>query len=268
MPKVSVLMPVYNTEEEYLREAIESILNQTYTDFEFIIINDGSTNNAKDVILSYDDARIKYYEQENRGLINTLNRGISLCSGEYIARMDSDDISLPERFGKQVEVLDKNPDIGLVGGFIKFFPDDYILEYVEYPKYLDFLNNNSLGHPVVMFRKSVFEKYDLKYENYLHAEDYELWTRLVKYTKIYNIQELLLNYRVHDTSISVKHCELQKETANRIKQNMLDFLTGDKELQQKIRELLVTARVPQPKKKSFWKKIRNTLKNRIFRCKD
>ena len=123
MPKVSVLMPVYNTKEEYLREAIESILNQTFTDFEFIIINDGSTNNAEEVIKSYKDSRIKYYRQENHGLIYTLNYGLSLCNGEYIARMDSDDISLPFRFEKQIEVLDKNPNIGIVGGLIKIFQD-------------------------------------------------------------------------------------------------------------------------------------------------
>ena len=123
MPKVSVLMPVFNTKEEYLRESIHSILNQTFNDFEFIIINDGSVNNAEDVILSYCDNRIKYFEQDNHGLVYTLNRGISLCNGEYIARMDSDDISLPERFARQVEILERNPEIGIVGGLISFFPD-------------------------------------------------------------------------------------------------------------------------------------------------
>ena len=237
-PKISVLMPVYNTKEEYLREAVESILNQTFTDFEFIIINDGSTNNAKDVILSYTDNRIKYYEQENIKLIGTLNRGLSLCTGEYIARMDSDDISLPERFAKQVEILDNNPDIGIVSCWFKCFPDEYICQNKERPKYLDLLKSNQLAHPAVMFRKEIFDKYDLKYENYLHAEDYELWSRLIKYTDFYNIQEILLNYRVHPGSISCESKQIQIETDKKVKENMLNFLTDDKELQDKIRELL------------------------------
>src|SRR5574344_639787 len=113
MPKISVVMPVYNTDETFLRESIESILNQSFKDFEFIIINDGSTNNAEDVILSYKDERIRYYKNDiNLKLIKTLNRGLLLAEGEYIARMDSDDISLPTRFQTQVEFLGKNPNIG------------------------------------------------------------------------------------------------------------------------------------------------------------
>ena len=235
MPKVSVLMPVYNTKEEYLREAIESILNQTFTDFEFIIINDGSTNNAEEVIKSYKDSRIKYYAQENHGLIYTLNYGLSLCKGEYIARMDSDDISLPFRFEKQIEVLDKNSNIGIVGGLIKFFQDmDKIVYYAEKPQYIDMILCNQLGHPVVMMRKSMLDKFNLKYENFLYAEDYELWSRAIKYTEIYNLQEILLKYRHSSSCVSVKYSEIQIDTDKKIQQNMLDFLTHDKDLQEKI----------------------------------
>ena len=113
--KISVLMPVYNTKEEFLRTAIESILNQTYSNFEFIIINDGSTNNAEDVILSYKDERIVYLKQENKGIVSALNNGWDKASGEYIARMDSDDISLSERFEKQIEFLENNSEYSLVG---------------------------------------------------------------------------------------------------------------------------------------------------------
>ena len=104
---ISVLMPVYNTKEEFLRTAIESILNQTFSNFEFIIINDGSTNNAEDVILSYKDDRIIYLKQENQGIVAALNNGWDRAKGEYIARMDSDDISFPDRFEKQIEYLEK-----------------------------------------------------------------------------------------------------------------------------------------------------------------
>lgn len=239
MPKISVVMPVYNTKEEFLHASIKSILNQTYSDFEFIIINDGSTNNAKEVILSYPDSRIKYFEQENHGLIYTLNKGISLSQGEYIARMDSDDISLPERFAKQVNVLDKNSDIGAVGSYIKLFPTpDFEVKYAITPTYLDLLRENQLAHPVVMFRKSVLEQFNLKYNNCLYAEDYELWSRLIKVSKIYNIPEVLLKYRRHDNTISAIHSDLQSQNTQKTKQNMLDFLTHDKKLQHKICQLL------------------------------
>ena len=110
-------MPVYNTKEEYLREAIESILNQTFTDFEFIIVNDGSTNNAEDVILSYKDERIVYIKQENQGVSIASNNGWNKAKGEYIARMDSDDVSFPDRLEKQIQFLEDNPEYSLVGGW-------------------------------------------------------------------------------------------------------------------------------------------------------
>ena len=123
MCKVSVIMPVHNEPENVLRTAINSILNQTFKDFEFIIINDASENNAEDVILSYKDDRIKYYKnKKNLKVIKTLNKGLELATGEYIARMDADDISFKTRFEKQVEVLDNNPEIGLVSSSCYMFP--------------------------------------------------------------------------------------------------------------------------------------------------
>ncbi len=113
MPKISVVMPVYNTKEEWLREAIESILNQSYKDFEFIIIDDGSDKSIEPIVNSYNDARIVLIRQENLGIAKSLNYGFKISKGEYIARMDSDDISLPERFEKQVNFLDKNPQISV-----------------------------------------------------------------------------------------------------------------------------------------------------------
>ena len=237
-PKVSVLMPVYNTKEEWLKEAIESILNQTFTDFEFIIINDGSSNNAKDVILSYKDKRIKYYEQENCGLIKTLNRGLKLCKGEYIARMDSDDISLPKRLEKEVAVLDKNENIGIVGCWINRFPSNNIIYLKERPRYLDLLKECQLAHPTVMIRSSVLKKYDFKYGDFLYAEDYELWSRFIKVSDLYNIQEVLLNYRVHESSITSSCAQVQAETSKKVQQNMLDYLTDDTQIQERIMDML------------------------------
>ena len=117
MPEITVLMPVYNG-EKYLRPAIESILNQTFSDFEFLIINDGSTDNSESIILSYKDERIRYVKNENNlKLIKTLNKGIDLARGKYIARMDADDISLPTRLEREIEYMESHPECGLVSVF-------------------------------------------------------------------------------------------------------------------------------------------------------
>ena len=118
-PLVTVLMAVYNG-EKYLREAIESILDQTYTNFEFLIINDGSSDRTEEIILSYNDKRIRYIKNEqNLKLIASLNKGLDLAKGEFIARMDADDISLPERLEKQINFLEKHPEIGLLGSWVR-----------------------------------------------------------------------------------------------------------------------------------------------------
>lgn len=134
MPKISVVMPVYNTKEEWLREAIESILNQSYKDFEFIIIDDGSDKSIEPIVNSYNDARIVLIRQENQGIAKSLNYGFKISKGEYIARMDSDDISMPERFEKQVNFLDKNPQISVLGGCFETFPDKHVYKHPENPK--------------------------------------------------------------------------------------------------------------------------------------
>ena len=231
---------MYNTEEEYLREAIESILNQTFDDFEFLILDDGSTNNANDVIFSYKDPRIKYIQNnENKGIIFTLNKGRKLASGEYIARMDSDDISLHERFYKQVIFLDNNPDISLVGAWFYGFPNPIVGKYPQKVTYLNLLRNCCIGHPAVMYRKADFEKYNLEYsQNFIHAEDYDLWSRAIKHLKMENLQEFLIKYRIREDSISNKFKDIQQLNTERIQQNMLEFLTDDKLLQKKIRDLL------------------------------
>ena len=238
MPKISVVMPVYNTKEEFLRESIESILNQTYTDFEFIIINDGSTNNCEDIILSYKDDRIRYVKQHNQGVANTLNNGISIATGEYIARMDSDDISLPQRFEKQINFLDNNSDFSLCGSWYQYFPEEKIAKLIEEPKLLDFYKLNCLGHPTVMFRKADFERFDLKYDSQFVCEDYELWSRSIKYLKFYNLQEVLLKYRWTGQNISAKAGIFVKSEKS-IRLNILKFLTCDDELQNEISNILL-----------------------------
>ncbi len=237
MVAISVVMSVYNTKEEWLRESIESILNQTFGDFEFIIINDGSTNNAEDVILSYKDERIKYIKQENQGLAKSLNTGLNIAKGEYIARMDSDDISLPERFEKQVKFLDKNKDISILGTWFERFPQKEIIKHPSNIKYLDLLQRCYIGHPTVMFRRAEFEKYNLKYNPEYLCEDYELWSRAISYFRIANLPEILLKYRWSGENLSKPTKEFISSTI-KVQENMLNFLTNNKKEQDEIMDTI------------------------------
>lgn len=205
--KVSVLFPVFNTKEEYLRDAIESILSQTFKDFEFLILNDASSDkNVENVIKSYDDSRIKYFTNEkNIGISETRNRLIDLSQGEYLAVMDHDDVSLPSRFEKQVKYLDENPDVGVVSSDVGHIHRKSRID--KNPRNHDdicmalFARCGSLIHPASMIRKDVLSKNNLKYENeFSPAEDYALWCRLMTKTKFHNIPEILFLYRKHKTN--------------------------------------------------------------------
>ncbi|MCU7551294.1 glycosyltransferase [Chitinophagaceae bacterium LB-8] len=220
-PRVTIVMPVYNA-EKHLKEAIESILNQTFTDFEFVIINDGSTDQSKEIIISYSsDPRIKYYENDqNIGLIKTLNKGIEIANGEYIARMDADDISFPERLKKQVAYLDKYAEVSIVGTWFLFSDSK---EEVKYPNdhesiKVKLLTGNALGHPTVLMRKSDIQRLELRYcVDYPEAEDYHLWTNAVmKGLKMANLPEVLLNYRIHNHQVSNVRASKQNEITKRV----------------------------------------------------
>lgn len=200
---VSVVLPAYNA-ELYLKEAMDSILQQTFTDFELIILNDGSTDSTEDIILSYEDSRIVYVKnQENLGLIGTLNKGISLAKGKYIARMDADDIALPERLNKQISFLEANTQYGVVGAFAQIIDSKDIYkvpvtnEAIKAFLYID----SPFIHPSVVIRKDLLSSnmYDHQYHR---IEDYELWVRLSAQTKFYNIPEILLKYRILEGSES------------------------------------------------------------------
>lgn len=200
-PKVSVLMCVYNC-EKYLREAMDSVLSQTFNDFEFIIINDGSTDNSKSILESYSDRRIRLFNNSNKGLTKSLNEGIGYSRGEYIARMDADDISFSERLKKQVDFLESNKDVAMCGTWAEFINTrgEYITDYKTPVSDSDILKelifHNPFVHPSVMIRKEIFEKVGLYDENFRFAQDYELWTRIVTKYKTTNIPEKLLKYRL------------------------------------------------------------------------
>lgn len=225
VPKISVIMPVYNG-EKYLKEGIDSILCQTYSDFELLLINDASIDQTEKIILGYKDSRIIYIKNDqNLGLIKTLNKGLDLSKADLIARMDHDDIADPTRFEKQVKILQNNPKIGICGAWLTFFRDNGQTGTLQYPEKnenikIGFLGHNTLGHPVIMMRKKVVDaiRYD---EDYQAAEDYEFWVRLSKVTELYNIQESLLQYRIHQTNISVLENDLQSQKVKKIIGNQL-----------------------------------------------
>jgi len=228
-PLVTVLMPVYNG-EKYLKKSIESILNQTFKDFEFLVIDDGSTDKSVEIIKSFNDTRIRLeHNKVNLGLIKTLNNGLVLSRGKYIARMDCDDISLPKRLSAQVNFMEKHPEIGVCGSWVevigleKKFINKYPQKHEEARAYLLF--NTPLAHPAVIIRKDVLERYHLKYdENYTHAEDYELWSRIIDHTKISNIPKVLLHYRMHPESVSKKNSSAQTENSNNVRLKLLNGL--------------------------------------------
>jgi glycosyltransferase involved in cell wall biosynthesis len=203
-------MSVYNS-EKYLEEAIESILAQTYTNFEFIIINDGSTDGSLNIIQEYmkNDKRIVLITRENKGLPYSLNEGIEKAKGKYIARMDADDISLPTRFEEQVKFMEENQDIGVCGTWAEVFGDNRKNELLRHPTIHEELKVRLLfsvcfAHPTVMIRKIILDKYNLKYNiEYVNAQDYELWSRVSAVTKLANISKILLRYRVVNDSITV-----------------------------------------------------------------
>ena len=219
--KMSVVMPVYNG-REYLYEAIESILKQSFTDFEFIIINDCSTDNSLEIIQSFSDQRIKLINNTNNlGQGNTLNKGFDLSQGEYIARMDQDDISLPDRLKEQISFMEKNKHIGISGTWAKIIgkKEGPIIKHGSNPKRnkATLLFHTCLVHPSIIIRKNVFENNQFKFnQDYAPNDDYELWTRISKNVNISNIKKVLFFYRVHESSASIKKAKQKKENKNKI----------------------------------------------------
>lgn len=231
-PLISVVMPVYNG-QDFLKEAIECILKQSYTNFEFIIINDGSKDDSEKIILSFIDSRIKYHYQENKGLGATLNVGLSLCTGKYIARQDQDDISYEHRFKKQVEFLEKNSNIVLVGTWAKIFQDNSA--YVHYHKHaaspsllkFDFMFDNCMVHSSVMFRKSMIDEVGNYNPDRNLYEDFDLWSRFMLVGDIANIPEVLVDYRHHDKGLSKNFANFKEYALYNQGLKNLEILLGE-----------------------------------------
>jgi hypothetical protein len=218
-PAISVAMSVYNG-ERFLAPAIESILAQTFTDFEFLILNDGSKDNSAAIIDGYaaKDARIRPIHRENKGLVASLNQLIDEAKAPLIARMDGDDIAKPERFQRQIDFLNANPDHGVVGSWTEDIDEDgqpYILTGKDHPtSYAELLESiedrSPLCHPSVMMRRDVVRAVGGYHAAYLHCEDYDLWLRLANETKMCSIAERLMRYRHSPEQISTKYLVTQQ----------------------------------------------------------
>lgn len=233
MPKISVILPAYNA-EKYIKEALDSILSQTFADFELIVLNDCSQDSTEEIILSYEDPRIVYVKnEENLGVARTLNKGLALAKGEYIARMDADDISLPQRFQKQVEYLDAHGEYGICGCWLQVFSDEgdgAVVQYAQEDREIraDQLFNSGFAHPGVMLRSHALwqagEGYDPLYEK---AEDYELWHRMLSVSKGHNLPLPLLRYRHHGAQVTVTCKKQQAQAVVRLHEKMLREINAE-----------------------------------------
>lgn len=244
--KVSIILPVYNA-KEYIKDCIDSILAQTYQNFELIIGDDASTDNSIDICKQYDNPKIRIIKCEHN-YIRTCNTLLKFCNGDYIARMDADDIMLPNRIQKQVEILEKDKSLSLccsnrliIGTderrdmWVENYVDDFILRL---------FCGNFIPHSTVMIRTSFLRNLGIKYKSeYPYAEDYKMWSDIaMNGGRIYAIKEPLIKYRIHDSSISMQNMLKQKETATKIQNEIYNYLIEKvipyKDLYLKLNEIL------------------------------
>lgn len=271
-------MAVYNG-EAFLSESIESVLAQSFQDFEFIIVNDGSTDGSSAILERYRtaDARIQIVDNDNNsGLSASLNKGLQLSRGSFVARMDADDICAASRFEKQVRFLEQHPEIDVCGSYLSAFTNEskriwtYPTDPVEAHCHLLF--NAPVAHPAVMFRKESLQRHNLLYDPaYRAAQDYDLWVRAIGLVQIANIDEVLLEYRLHDNQIGRSGSGLQSRAANSVRLRLLKQLS----LEPTAEELAVHNRVwlSEPEVSREWlvtagtwlgKLYRANLKERVF----
>ncbi|MGC2814156.1 MAG: glycosyltransferase [Candidatus Acidiferrum sp.] len=217
-PLVSVLMSVFNG-EKYLAVAIDSILGQTFSDFEFIVIDDGSTDSTARILSDYAvrDSRLRVVQQQNKGRTASLNIGLGLCKGTYIARMDADDFALASRFGDQVSFMERNQDVVLVGGAIELMGSRGQTLRAVIPPLDDseirasLLRQNPICHPAVLLRKEVVLAVGGYRGAFQESEDYDLWLRMSERGRLANLGQVVLKYRVHGGQVSVRYLRCQAE---------------------------------------------------------
>lgn len=233
-PKVSIVLPVHNA-APYLAQCIDSLLGQTLSDFELVIINDGSTDDSAEVIATYQrqDPRIRFINhQQNRGLVAVLNSATALCQGKYIARMDADDWCEPERLALQCDVLDSQPDISVVGSWIALFgARQEVWHYRmqdEFIKALLLFRTNAMPHNSLIAKRECLERFQYD-PAYIHVEDAELWSRMMMQApevRFANIPRVLTHYRIHHNQVSEQHKDIQQQQFCRIIRKLLENLLG------------------------------------------
>ena len=240
MYPVSVLMSVYNG-ESYLQEAVESILNQSFRDFEFIIVDDGSTDRTKEILDTYKDPRIvRLVHKHNKGLIQALNYGLSIAQGRLIARQDADDISMPNRLEKQVQLFKANPSLILCGSaYYEIDESGNTKELHKYPENdtairWHMMFHTGFCHTSVMLRSDVLRKHNLFYSaEAFHAEDFELWSKVLDYGQGTNTSFPLVKHRSHGEQVSNRQSDCQRRTANgivRARLKKLGFYVTDEDI--------------------------------------
>jgi len=222
-------MPVYNA-GQFLSESIKSILNQSFTDFEFIIIDDASSDNSVFLIKNYSDNRIVFIQnQHNIGVAQSLNKGIGVAKGRYIVRMDADDISIAGRLERQVDFMDNNPEVGISGGWVKLFGLGLSsiarvpLAPQEVSAYMLF--ETPLWHVTVIMRRELLIKFNLYYNPaFSRSEDYDLWTRAIQYFSVANLGEVLVRVREHGGSATRANWDEMTTQTETIQRRLLERL--------------------------------------------
>jgi glycosyltransferase involved in cell wall biosynthesis len=215
----------------YLDEALRSIIGQSFADWEFIVVDDGSTDDSAAILERYQraDARIRVVTQPALGLAASLNRGLGMARGTYVARMDADDVSRPDRLAVQVALMDARPELGLCGTWIETFGTgpssvrQYPVDDASIRSWMLF--ESVLAHPSVMLRRDLFERHGLAYDGTMFpADDYDLWVRASRYMTLANVPQALLRYRLHPQQVVTKHDALKRQTARRIRTGQLTGL--------------------------------------------
>lgn len=228
MPKISVVVPVYKPQEEHLRAAVESILSQSFGDFELLMLDDcPQDRTAETIIRSYGDSRIRYVRNsENLGISASRNKLLEMAQGEYIAVMDHDDVSLPERFARQAAYLDEHPSVGVTGCRVREIPSGKIAAWPveDQAIRLALIRGCAIPHSAAMIRRSVLVENSIRYEErFFPAEDYALWCRLLSCTQFHNLEEILFEYRLHPGNTS----KLQVGKMNRASYAIRAFLMAE-----------------------------------------
>jgi glycosyltransferase involved in cell wall biosynthesis len=242
-PLISAVMPVYNS-APYIWEAVMSVLNQTERNFELLVMDDCSTDNTVELIESIQDKRIRIVNSEvNLGQSNQLNKGIGQAVGKYVAIVHGDDINLPDRFEKQVSALNGNPDLALVGSWVEYIGDRKgVWKTPETTEecFAGLIRQTVVAHPTVMFERSrIVNTGELYRQEFVPAEDYDLWVRLIPFCRFGNVPSVLLQYRIHDKQISAQKESHIHDILSRIRVNIINYYLAkaDKEIIQFIQQL-------------------------------